>query len=137
MGPKHGQTKKTLSQNVTGARNVAQGEGLGSVPSEICPKAQALIPIWAGADPTLWELYLQLGFALPGAPPDRVEVREFAILLRFPLSSGEGRGREERNMAIRTEATLRSSGDSMWKPSHLGAFVPGGPRAPAHLDKGA
>lgn len=32
--------------------------------------------------------YLQLGFALPGAPSDRVEIRKFAVLLRFSLSSG-------------------------------------------------
>lgn len=35
--------------------------------------------------------YLQLGFALPGAPSDRVEIRKFAVLLRFSLSFFSGR----------------------------------------------
>lgn len=39
--------------------------------------------------------HLQLGFALPGAPPHRVEIREFAILLGLPLSSGVGKAEEK------------------------------------------
>lgn len=49
---------------------------------------------------------LQLSFALPGAPPHRVEIREFAILLRFSLSSGMGK--EEEKASISTETTFTS-----------------------------
>lgn len=70
--------------------------------------------------------YLQLSFALPGAPSYRVEICEFAILLRFSLSSGVGRG-EEKKRTINTEPHCtqeahNSSGDgslAMMSLKHL------------------
>lgn len=62
------------------------------------PARWAAPPCKGGRNTTA--LYLQLRFALPGAPPHGVEIGEFAILLRFSLSSGGGR-EEKTSISLR------------------------------------
>lgn len=73
--------------------------------------------------------YLQLSFALPGAPSYRVEICEFAILLRFSLSSGVGR--KKGPLPLKTHCTQQAhnpSGDSSLERMSLKHLCPRGPR---------
>lgn len=76
-------------------------------------------------------LYLQLSFALPGAPSNRVEICELTILLRFSLSSRVRKEEEKTSISTETAFTSRRhttpEQQAPWKPCHFNTSVHRGP----------